>query len=54
MVLREIDVCKSKSKGGIVIRDFSLVNLALLIKWRERFISGTSNFWRDILASCQI
>lgn len=54
MVLREIDVCKPKIKGDIVVRDFSLVNLALLVKWRWRFISGASSFWRDIIASCHI
>lgn len=33
MVLREVDVCKPKSTGNIVVTDFSLVNLALLVNW---------------------
>ncbi|GAU10160.1 hypothetical protein TSUD_418630, partial [Trifolium subterraneum] len=42
-------VCKSKSDGGLGVRDLRAVNLALLGKWRWRLISGGVGLWRDII-----
>jgi len=42
-------VCKLKSEGGLGVRDLRQVNLALLAKWRWRFLQGDEGIWRDII-----
>lgn len=46
-----VDACKPKSKGGLGFSDLSLVNLALLDKWRWYLILGASGLWRYILVA---
>jgi hypothetical protein len=44
-------VCKDKNKGGLGVRDISLVNSSLLVKWRWRLLSPEKSLWKDILIS---
>jgi len=41
-------VCKPKREGGLGVRDLRQVNLALLAKWRWRYLLGEGGVWRDI------
>jgi len=45
-------VCKSKHEGGLGVRYLRQVNLALLAKWRWRYLLGDGGLWRDILIAC--
>lgn len=42
-------VCKPKREGGLGVRDLRQVNLALLGKWRWRFLVGDGGVWRNII-----
>lgn len=44
-------VCKPKIEGGLGVRDLCQVNLALLAKWRWRYLMGEGGGWRDIIFS---
>ncbi|MCH82018.1 ribonuclease H protein [Trifolium medium] len=44
-------VCKAKSKGGLGVRDVSLVNLSLLAKWRWRLLLPGRALWKDVLVA---
>ena len=42
-------ICSSKERGGLSIRDLSLVNKALLGKWIWRFAEEESSYWKDVI-----
>jgi len=42
-------VCKPKREGGLGVRDLRQVNLALLAKWRWRYLTGEGGLWREII-----
>jgi hypothetical protein len=44
-------VCKSKSQGGLGVRDVRLVNLSLLAKWRWRLLQPGMPLWKEILVA---
>jgi len=44
-------VCRPKRKGGLGVRDLRQVNLALLAKWRWRYLLGEGGIWRDIICA---
>ena len=44
-------VCIShKMKGGLGIRNFSILNRALLCKWNWRFVAERESFWKLIIS----
>lgn len=43
------DVCKSKSRGGLEVKDLWMINFSLLMKWKCRLLLEDSRLWRDIL-----
>lgn len=44
-------VCRPKREGGLGVRDLRQVNLALLGKWRWRYLIGDGGLWHDILTA---
>ncbi|RVW28885.1 putative ribonuclease H protein [Vitis vinifera] len=43
-------VCSHKKKGGLGIRNFSILNRALLCKWSWRFAIERESFWKLIIS----
>jgi hypothetical protein len=43
------DICRSKEKGGLGIRNLRLVNISLLAKWRWRLLSAPNEVWAQTL-----
>ncbi|WJX38360.1 hypothetical protein P8452_26031 [Trifolium repens] len=43
------DICRSKEKGGLGIRNLRLVNISLLAKWRWRLLSTPNEVWAQTL-----
>ena len=43
-------VCSHKMKGGLGIRNFSILNRALLCKWSWRFATQRESFWKLIIS----
>jgi len=44
-------VCKPKREGGLGVRDLRQVNLALLAKWRWRYLVGDGGIWNNIISA---
>ncbi|MCH95123.1 LINE-1 reverse transcriptase like, partial [Trifolium medium] len=45
------EVCKSRSLGGLGVRDVGNVNSSLLIKWRWRLLQKDNAIWKDVLVA---
>ena len=43
-------ICSSKEKGGLGVKDLSLVNKALFGKWIWRFTVEDNSFWKDVIS----
>ena len=43
-------VCSHKKKGGLGIRNLSILNRALLCKWSWRFVVERDSFWKLIIS----
>ena len=43
-------VCSHKKKGGLGIRNLSILNRALLCKWSWRFAVERESFWKLIIS----
>jgi len=44
-------ICKSKSVGGLRVKDLRCFNLVFLGKWKWRLQKEGEGVWRDILGS---
>ena len=42
-------ICSKKEKGGLGVKDLSLVNKALLGKWVSRFDEEESTIWKEVI-----
>ena len=45
------NLCKSKEEGGLGLTDIRKFNLALLAKWRWRWLSDGRGRWKELLES---
>ena len=45
------NLCKPKQEGGLGIKDIRKFNVALLAKWKWRFVSEEVGKWKDLLVS---
>jgi hypothetical protein len=45
------DICRSKERGGLGIRNLRLVNISLLAKWRWRLLLSSNDLWAQTLIS---
>ena len=43
--------CQPKEEGGLRIKDIRILNVALLAKWKWRFLIEDRGRWREILVS---
>lgn len=48
-LIKWIDVCQSKRKGGLGIRNLSSLHRALLGKWIWRFVMENNSIWKTII-----
>lgn len=45
------NLCKPKEEGGLGIKDWGLINLALLSKWRWRYLKERDSLWSKVLSA---
>jgi hypothetical protein len=45
------EVCRSKSEGGLGVKDLQMVNLALFAKWRWRLLTDGPSLWKNLLSA---
>ena len=43
-------VCLEKRKGGLGVRNLTLMNIALLSKWNWRFANERGAFWKQVIS----
>ena len=43
-------VCLEKRKGGLGVRNLSLINIALLCKWNWRYPNEREALWRQVIS----
>jgi hypothetical protein len=44
-----IDICRSKERGGLGIKNLRVVNISLLAKWRWRLLTSPNDLWAQTL-----
>lgn len=42
-------ICAPKKEGGLGIKNLHLFNIALLSKWKWRYLCDYKSYWRDLL-----